>query len=124
MKYTYLTVGPSELYFTVEFHLKQALKAEIPSISHRGDAFQTLYASIKENLSELLDLPGDYKIFFTSSATEVWERIGQNLISNKSYHFSGGAFADKFINTINALGKQTTVNRVPEGIQPVASRYR
>lgn len=115
MKNTYLTAGPSELYYTADFHLKQALKSGIPSISHRSKEFQTIYASIKQNLATLLGLPEDYKIFFTSSATEVWERIAQNLISKKSYHFSNGAFADKFIDTVNILGKQAIINRVPEG---------
>jgi phosphoserine aminotransferase len=115
MKYTYLTAGPSELYYTVDFHLKQALKSGIPSISHRSKEFQSIYASIKENLATLLSLPADYKIFFTSSATEVWERIAQNLISSKSYHFSNGAFADKFISTVNLLGKQAIANRMQEG---------
>ena len=107
MKNTYLTAGPSELYYTVDFHLKQALKSGIPSISHRSKEFQSIYASIKDNLATLLGLPEDYKIFFTSSATEVWERIALNLVSKKSYHFSNGAFADKFINTVNILGKET-----------------
>jgi phosphoserine aminotransferase len=115
MKYTYLTPGPSELYFTVDYHLKQALKSGIPSISHRGKEFQSIHASVIENLTNLLNLPEDFRIFFTSSATEVWERIAQNLIEHESFHFTNGAFADKFIDTVEILGKKPIVNRVYPG---------
>ena len=115
MKYTYLTPGPSELYFTVDYHIKQAIKAGIPSISHRSREFQSIYGSIKENLKALLNLPEDYRIFFTSSAREAWERVAQNLVSKNSFHLSNGAFADKFIDTMKAMGKSPQAFRVPDG---------
>lgn len=115
MKYTFLTPGPTELYFSVDFHVKQALKKGIPSISHRSTEFQKIYGSIKENLKTLLNLPDDYKIFFTSSAREAWERIAQNLVSKQSFHLSNGAFADKFIDAVQVMGKQPESLRMPDG---------
>ena len=43
MHQTYFTAGPSQLYYTVEEHIKNALKSQIPSISHRSKQFENLY---------------------------------------------------------------------------------
>lgn len=107
MKKFYFTPGPSQLYFTAEEHLKSALKKDIPSISHRSKAFQAIFKQCTTNLKELLNLPSDYHVVFTASATEIWERIGQNLIDRESFHFVNGAFSQKFEKTIQYLGKNT-----------------
>lgn len=101
----FFTPGPSQLYFTVEQHLKQAIKEDIPSISHRSKDFIRLYQSCVETLTELLDLPTGYHIFFTGSATEIWERISQNLIGTKSFHFVNGSFSQKFQQIASEYGK-------------------
>ena len=60
----YFTPGPSELYFTVEDHIKQALKEQFPSQSHRGNSFKKSFRSTIENLRELLNVPSNYHILF------------------------------------------------------------
>lgn len=107
MKNFYFTPGPSQLYFTVEEHLKTALKANIPSISHRSKAFEAVFKQCVDNLKELLAIPSDYHVVFTSSATEIWERIGQNLVERESFHFVNGAFSKKFEQIIQNIGKNT-----------------
>lgn len=92
----YFTPGPSALYFTVEDHIKTALKEQIPSISHRSKKFKSIYQHTAEQLRLLLDLPEEYHILFTGSATEVWERLIQNCIEEHSYHLVNGAFSEKF----------------------------
>lgn len=108
MRKLYFTPGPSELYFTTEHHLKMAFKNSVPSISHRGDQFRKIYSSAVENLRELLNLPENYHIVFTTSATEIWERITENLIDEHSLHITNGAFSKKFYSAATALGKKTT----------------
>ncbi|QSE96391.1 aminotransferase class V-fold PLP-dependent enzyme [Fulvivirga lutea] len=115
MKKLYFTPGPSQLYFTVEEHLKNALKEGVPSISHRSKDFQAIYSNTAEQLKELLNIPEGYHIVFTSSATEVWERIGQNLIERESFHFVNGAFSEKFQNVIENLGKSALKKQADEG---------
>jgi phosphoserine aminotransferase len=115
MKKLYFTPGPSQLYFTVEEHLKTALKNDIPSISHRGSTFETIYKSCTENIKSLLNLPKDYHVFFMSSATEIWERIGQNLIEFESFHLVNGAFSAKFQSIVSNLNKTAFSQNVPEG---------
>ncbi|MTI19969.1 aminotransferase class V-fold PLP-dependent enzyme, partial [Fulvivirga sp. RKSG066] len=101
--------------FTVEGHLKQALKDNIPSISHRSKAFESIYSTAVSNLKSLLGLGDDHHVLFTSSATEIWERIGQNLISHESYHLVNGAFSSRFQQTIAQLGKNAMSTEVNEG---------
>ncbi|BDD04996.1 aspartate aminotransferase [Aureibacter tunicatorum] len=68
---------------------------KIASISHRSNEFQEIYKHTSEQLKNLLSLPEGFKIFFLSSATEVWERTAQNLIKDSSLHIVNGAFSKK-----------------------------
>ncbi|MDH5379246.1 MAG: aminotransferase class V-fold PLP-dependent enzyme [Cyclobacteriaceae bacterium] len=108
MKKIYFTPGPSELYFTVEDHIKTALKKGVPSISHRSSQFKSIYSETVEGIRQLLNLPENYYIGFTSSANEVWERILQNLVVNKSTHLVNGAFSNKFYEFATLMGKDAT----------------
>ena len=95
-KKIYFTPGPSQLYFTVEEHIKNALKKNILSISHRSKTFKILYEECIENIKILFNLNKNYHIAFTSSANEIWERIIQNLIVKTSIHYVNGSFSKKF----------------------------
>ncbi len=108
--------GPSQLYFTVEDHTRSAFKLGIPSMSHRSPAFEALYQHTQEQLRTLLSIPKTHHIFFTSSATEIWERLIQNLVIEKSAHFVNGAFSEKFYKAAQQLKKQAQEIRVPDGI--------
>ncbi|GAB4334697.1 MAG: alanine--glyoxylate aminotransferase family protein [Flammeovirgaceae bacterium] len=115
MKKYYLTPGPSEIYFTVPDHLKEALNKNIPSISHRGKTFQEMCRFTIEQVRNLLNVPTDFHIVFTGSATEVWERVIQNCVENHSYHLVNGSFSKRFKEFGDMLGKKTTVYEVPFG---------
>lgn len=115
MKQIFFTPGPAELYFTVESHIKKALAEQVPSISHRSARFQSIFQEAEENLHNLLSLPDDYHIFFTGSATEIWERIIQNLVAERSYHYVNGAFSNRFYNIAQELGKSPMLQQADEG---------
>ena len=100
----HFTPGPSQLFYSVPFHLKNALSQDIPTISHRSKSFELLFSETRELLSEVLELPKGYEIFFTASATEIWERIYQNLVESSSHHFVNGSFSKKFYQTGQQLG--------------------
>lgn len=114
-KKIFFTPGPSELYFTVEGHLKTALKEQIPSISHRSQQFKDIYKQTADNLRELLNLPDEYKIFFTSSATEVWEHIIRNCVNSESHHLVNGAFSKKFWEFSGMMAKKNGISESPDG---------
>lgn len=112
MKKTFFTPGPSELYYTYPDHHRTAMRENIGAISHRSKAFEKLYRHTIEQLTELLQLPEDYRVLFVSSATECWERIAQNLITQDSEHFVHGDFGRKFFETSQALGKQARLTPI------------
>ncbi len=109
------TPGPSQLFYTVEDHARQAFKNGIPSISHRSKEFEGIYADLKSGLQELLGLPTGFHIFFTGSATEIWERSVQNLVEKNSAHFVNGAFSKRYFEIAGQLGKTTFKVESPIG---------
>jgi phosphoserine aminotransferase len=107
--------GPSQIYHTVEGHIRQAFREGIPSISHRSKTWENIFQATTESLRALLNIPSGYSIFFTGSATEVWERAVQNLVGDTSFHFVNGAFSLKFFETAKQLGKHATAHEVDAG---------
>jgi phosphoserine aminotransferase len=90
------TPGPSQLYFTVQDHLRKAIRDRIGSLSHRSKEFETIFKEATEGLRELLSIPKGFHVFFAASATEIWERILQNLVNEGSFHLVNGAFSKRF----------------------------
>ena len=97
MKDIFFTPGPSELFFTVEDHIKNGFKNNIYSISHRSNEFKKIYDECEKRLKTFLNIPDGYHIAFLSSANEIWERIIQNLIDKESGHCTNGAFSKKIL---------------------------
>ncbi len=114
-KNIYFTPGPSALYFTVEEHMRSALRQQIPSISHRSRQFSYIYEETVAHLRALTDLPDDYQVFFTASATEIWERLLQSCVIEDSLHLVNGAFSRRFYNMAAQLGKSAQMFEVPDG---------
>ncbi|WP_436516694.1 aminotransferase class V-fold PLP-dependent enzyme [Ekhidna sp. To15] len=111
----YFTPGPSQLFYTFEEHFKKALFHDIPSISHRSKEFIKVVQETTEALSELLDLPEGYSIYFLNSANEAWDRIIQNLVDKNSHHFVNGAFSQKFYDFAISHKKSSTCLKVDDG---------
>lgn len=109
------TPGPSQLYFTVEDHAKKAFRDGIPSLSHRTKRFEIISKETTDGLRELLNIPADYHILFCASATEIWERIIQNLTEDNSHHLVNGAFSKKFYETAVQLGRQVSKTEAKAG---------
>lgn len=109
------TPGPSQLYFTVADHARQAFKENIPSISHRSKQFEQIVAETNSGLRQLLNIPATHHIFFTGSATEIWERIIQNLVEEKSFHLVNGSFSKRFYEIAIQLNKKPEKVEAKEG---------
>jgi phosphoserine aminotransferase len=114
MKKHILTPGPSELYFTVEDHIRTALRNNLCEISHRSKDFQQIVQHTIEQLRQLLNIPAHYHIVFTASATEIWERIIENLVDSYSFHLVNGSFSSKFYEFAIQLQRQATKHQVAE----------
>jgi phosphoserine aminotransferase len=109
------TPGPSQLYFTVEDHAKNAFREGIPSLSHRSKKFEAIYKDATDGLRELLGIPARFHILFTGSATEIWERIIQNLVEHKSLHLVNGSFSKRFHEVALQLNRSAQAIEVPLG---------
>ncbi|WP_109830412.1 aminotransferase class V-fold PLP-dependent enzyme [Reichenbachiella versicolor] len=115
MKRIFFTPGPSELYFTVEQHISNALKQGVASISHRSKEYVAIQQATEEALKELLNIPEGYHIGFMSSATEIWARSIENLVSTKTYHFVNGSFSEKYYKAAIAQGKEAIAQNAELG---------
>jgi phosphoserine aminotransferase len=114
----HFTPGPTALYFTVEEHIKNALKQGITSTSHRGQVFKDIYKECANNLKLLMEIPDDYHVLITSSANEAWERIILNCVEHDSYHLSMGAFSSRFFKIADDLQRNASSLIVEDGTVP------
>ena len=115
MSKVFFTVGPTALYPTVSAHIKEALKENIPSISHRSETFRSIFSSTTSALKRLLEVPESYSVFFMGSATEGMERIIENCVARHSFHFINGNFSKKLFLISQALRKNPEKHEVAPG---------
>jgi phosphoserine aminotransferase len=106
MNKIYFTVGPTELHPEVKNFWREGINKKLFSISHRSSEFEEIYKNTCKELRKLLKIPDEYNIFFLGSATECMERIIQNLVEKKSFHFLNGYFAGRFYNISKQLKKR------------------
>ena len=115
MTNTYFTPGPAELYPTFAQHLKAALDDQIGSISHRSQRFRDIYRYTDEQLRILMNVPATHGIYFTGSASEVWERVLLNCVEHESFHLVHGSFSRKFHDYALSLHKYAHIAEKPFG---------
>ena len=111
--------GPSRVHNEIPEYVAEAFKSGILSANHRSDAFVALSRETIILLRRRLSIPEDYTIFFTSSATECWEIIGQSLILQQSLHVFNGAFGQKWFDYTSRIRKATSYTfGVEEELRP------
>ena len=89
--------GPSKVYDALPQYLQDAYTEGILSANHRSSKFMNLYQETEQLMREKLHMPEDYKLLFTSSATENWEIITQSVVERASFHIYSGSFGKKWI---------------------------
>jgi phosphoserine aminotransferase len=88
--------GPSKLYPQLKDFAADAFDSGILEQNHRSDAFMDLLKQAISLLKNHLNIPDDYRVYFTSSATECWEICAQSLIRGKVQFLYNGAFGKKW----------------------------
>ncbi len=88
--------GPSKVYDSLPIYLNDAYQEGILSANHRSSAFMKLYQETEQLMRTKLHMPDDYKLLFTSSATENWEIISQSIVERASFHIYSGSFGKKW----------------------------
>jgi phosphoserine aminotransferase len=88
--------GPSRVHDEIPQYVRDAYEKGMLSVNHRSDDFMRMSEKTIGLLKEKLNIPQDYKIFYTSSATECWEIIAQSIVAKESFHLFNGAFGEKW----------------------------
>jgi phosphoserine aminotransferase len=97
--------GPSKVYPELPAYFQDAFNKGILSANHRSSEFTAISKRCVELLKEKLNIPQDYTVYFTSSATEGWEITAQSLTVKSSFHLFNGAFGKKWHEYTKKLGK-------------------
>lgn len=95
--------GPSRVHDEIAEYVNDACEAGILSINHRSQEFMDISARTIGLLKRRLEIPEDYTVFYTTSATECWEIIAQSIIDKASYHLFNGAFGKKWFEYTHKL---------------------
>jgi len=88
--------GPSRVHEEIPHYVKEAYQKGILSINHRSEEFMKISEKTIGLLKNKLDIPRDYTIFYTTSATECWEIIAQSVMTTSGFHLFNGAFGKKW----------------------------
>ena len=88
--------GPSKIYPQVAEYLQDAVRDGVLSLNHRSAGFMDIVRRTVELFHQKLDVPADYSVYFTSSATECWEIVSQSLTIQHSFHPFSGSFGRKW----------------------------
>jgi phosphoserine aminotransferase len=88
--------GPSRIHDEIPKYVQDAHKLGVMSINHRSEEFVAMSKKTISLLKQKLNVPKNYTILYTTSATECWEIIAQSFITEKSYHFYNGSFGQKW----------------------------
>lgn len=99
--------GPSKVYSQSLDFIQEAYELGFPSYNHRSSIFMNVYQDIQSLIKDRWDLPEDYHIAFTSSATESWEIFIQSFSYGNRLNLYSGSFGEKWGNyySENCLNK-------------------
>lgn len=111
----YFTPGPTGLYPTVPQHIQQALEDDICAISHRSKKYEAVHEQAVTNVRLLLGIPDGFHVFFTGSATEIWDRTLENLVDDSTFHLVNGSFSKRYYETALELKRNAKALEVPFG---------
>jgi phosphoserine aminotransferase len=103
--------GPSKVYPQVAEYLQDAMKEGILSQNHRSLAFMEMLKECIRLFKEKQNIPDDYHVYFTSSATESWEIVSQSLVKDHSHNVFNGAFGEKWFDYASRITKNNTCTK-------------
>lgn len=98
--------GPSKITDATKKNIAYAIENNILEISHRSDQFSKISKSTISGLRQFFNIPEDYRIFYTSSATDAMQLSIMNCCQHSSFHFVNGAFSERFLKISQLLNKK------------------
>ena len=112
-----LNPGPSQISSATKADIITATKDGILEISHRSAQFTEISSKAINGLRTFLKIPKDYKIFYTSSATEAMHQSIANCCEENSFHFTNGNFSNLFYKIATSYGKKAEKQEAEWGTQ-------
>jgi phosphoserine aminotransferase len=103
--------GPSKVYPEVAAYMQDAMNEGILSQNHRSTTFMDMMRECIETFKQKLNIPENYTVYFTSSATECWEIVSQSLVKNQSHHIFNGAFGEKWFDYNSRVHHNSTFQK-------------
>jgi phosphoserine aminotransferase len=100
--------GPSAVYPAVRQYLTDAFDEDWLSAPHRSEKVTALVRQTVTDLKTKLNVPQDYTVLFTGSATECWEILAQSLTPRRSFHLYNGDFGEKWYKYAKAIRPEST----------------
>jgi len=121
---TNFNVGPAQLYDGVAEFYSEILQSGVGSISHRSKQFTDISKAALQCARLFFNIPDNYKIYYTYSATESMELVVRGFIQNKSLHVVNGNFGNVWYKTALHNGRDaqkiennTNTNNPAENVQ-------
>jgi len=100
--------GPAAVYPAVRQYLTDAFDEGWLSAPHRSEKVTALVRQTVADFKTKLNVPQDYTVLFTGSATESWEILTQSLTPRRSFHLYNGDFGEKWFKYAKALRPDST----------------
>lgn len=116
--------GPSFIWSQAAEWSKDAFSSGIVSRNHRSDLFMELYRQTVGLLRKKLDIPSQYSVYFTSSATECWEVIAESYAHLSFFHLYNGAFGEKWQSITSELGCVTSGHAYHHDHEPSLRHFK
>jgi phosphoserine aminotransferase len=108
-------VGPTAISPEVYDDLASLSSHRIVEISHRSPECTELIKGAVSEVRKFFQVPEDYTVLFAGSATDIWDVITNNLIREKSFHFSNGNFSEAFYRCAKSWKGETLKSEVEWG---------
>ena len=102
-------VWPSELFYGVEEFLIESVKNKSVSFPHRWPDFANICKSTDKSMRDFFNIPDNYKIFYTYSATEWMEILIKNLVNKDLSIIVNWVFWDLFVWEAESLKKHVEI---------------
>ncbi|MCS6789650.1 MAG: aminotransferase class V-fold PLP-dependent enzyme [Bacteroidia bacterium] len=88
--------GPSQLYPNVPSLIQKALQEGLLTRYHRDPVWRELFTQAQKALTHFLELPPQWLVVFTSSATETWQILVDATQGLRSLHITQGTFGERW----------------------------
>ncbi len=111
----HFTVGPAQLYSGVKEFLCEQIQNDLGSLSHRSKKFSEISKNALMAFRTFFDIPHQYHIFYTSSATEGLSLVSKSLCDTTSVQIQNGAFGKLWCELSTDAGKNVIIHSVEHG---------